>query len=341
MTTIIGGEEVTLPKMLHEYTYPELLETKDTVIDWSGIMWTGKDRKGLNAPNPNDLFKAWQKDVQRAIGRAGFLEQRVMDYFQATKYFSKPPRTQEAEELMKEMVAQYPVLKDEAAKVVEAVKAMAPRFTWSPSKIMQFDTCPYQFAAQYYYKTLPYQETDATRWGTAVHEEAERFMKGQEVKDPEAFKMVEKWVKALAKVDGERFVEHKLGVDGKLKPADYDEAEGRMILDFGIKRGNELMLYDYKTGKVKDSDTQLKIYALVMGIQHPEVQKISYKYIWLKAGVTTGGLLDRKDLLPLYKEVKAKIDKMKDCWENENFPKRKNGLCRNWCGVTECPHCGR
>ena len=54
---------------LHEYTYPELLTTDDVVIDWAGIMWAGPHRRGMNAVAPTDLWKAWQKAVQKATAR--------------------------------------------------------------------------------------------------------------------------------------------------------------------------------------------------------------------------------------------------------------------------------
>ena len=328
-------EKPSIQHYLHDYTYPQIPESVDHIIDWAGVLWAGPHRKNLNAPNPVDLWRAWQKSVQRAKD----VPQTVMDYFQATKHFTRPPKKGEGIEIM-ESLKKAGASMGLVEAVQEAVKQTQPRFTWSPSKIMQFDTCPYQFAAQYYYKTLPYQETEATIWGHRVHKQAENFMNGVEIDDIEAFKPVEKWVKTLSKIDGERFVEHKMGVSDKLIAMDYDSAEGRMILDLGIKRGDELILIDWKTGKKKDDHIQMKIYALIMAIQHPEVQKITYKYVWLKTGEATGATITRAELAPIAKNVLSKIKAMKSAWSSENFPKQKNGLCRNWCAVSECPHSG-
>jgi len=325
-------EKPSIQRYLHEYTYVELQDAQDHIIDWTGVLWAGPHRRNMNAHNPVDLWKAWQKSVQRGSS----VSQPVMDYFQATKHFTRPPNKAEGASYM-ESLKQAGVT--DTAKIVVAAQT-APRFTWSPSKIMQFETCPYQWAAQYYYKTLPYQESAATIWGTRVHQQAENFMNNEPINDPEAFVPVEKWVKALSKIDGQRFVEHKMGVDNKLQATDYDGAEGRMILDLGIKRGTELMLFDWKTGKKKDDHVQMQIYALIMAIQHPEVTKITYKYIWVKTGEVTGGEMSRQDLAPVAKNILGKLTKMREAWDNENFSKQRNGLCKNWCGVTECPHNG-
>lgn len=313
-------EKPSVQYYLHEYTYPELLEIARPVIDWTGTLWAGPNRKGMNAPNPVDLWKAWQRDTARADYK--LIPQHVMDYYQQTKGFSRPPKNGELD------LNKQPIV------------VTSPKFTWSPSKIMQFETCPYQYAAQYFYKTLPYQETEATIWGTRVHAAAEDFMNGKEITDFDAFALVEKWVKTLSKVPGERFVEHKIGVNTKGIPCDYDSAEGRMILDFGVKWDDKMLLVDYKTGKQKADDTQLKIYALFMAMAHPEVKTITYKYVWLKDNVATGGELTRADLPKIGQELSLKIKRMREAWDNEVFAQKPSGLCKRFCGCVECPHCG-
>ena len=321
-------------KYLHDFTYPELADQDTPVIDTCGIMWAGKDRRGMNAPNPIDLWKRWQKDVQKNLSEC---PQRVKEYFHATKFFSKPPKKHEAEELAKNMIHQYPKLEEETKKIIAAA---TPRFTWSPTKLQQFATCPYQFAATHYYKTLPYQETEATIWGNRVHKAAEDYLLGKGVSDPEAFKPVEKYVKFFEKVPGKRMVEEKISVDPSFKPCEYDAGEGRMIADLAILNGDHLIVADWKTGKVKDDHFQLRTYALLLAIKYPQVQKITYKYIWVKDDVVTGGELLRTELVPVAKDLKRRIEEVRSAWVNENFVARRSGLCQRYCGVTECAHCG-
>ena len=80
---------------LHDYIFTELENVEVPVIDSTGILWAGPNRKGMNAPNPIDMWKARQKSVQKNMDDC---HQRVRDYFQVTKYFSKPPKRHEAQE---------------------------------------------------------------------------------------------------------------------------------------------------------------------------------------------------------------------------------------------------
>ena len=315
-------EKPSIQHYLCEYSFPQLAEVSHPVIDWAGIIWAGPTRRGMNAPNAVDLWRAWQKDVQKAWERPGVVTPEVMDYFQRTKGFSRPPKNGEID------------LQGQEITVAQ------PKFTWSPTKLQAFDTCPYQYAAKYFYNSLPYEETEATKWGNRVHKAAEDYLKGGMPYDPEAFEQVAKWVKVIEKIPGERFVEEKISVDERLMPCDYESGEGRMIADVYVLNGENLFIADWKTGKVKDDHFQLKVYALLLALKHPQVKKITYKYIWTKTGQVTGGELVKQDLVEIAKELKAKLSLVKQAWEHENYPQRPSGLCKNWCGVTDCPHCG-
>ena len=317
---------------LYDFTFPELLETPKPVVDLGGRLWAGRDRKSdlANESYRNQLWLAWQKSFK---ADKALENEKPREYFIATRHLTKPPKAGDLDIMMQKPIESVVTL---------AAPAGPPRFTWSPSKLSQFETCPYQFAAGAYYKTMPYQETEATRWGIRVHAAAEDYMNGKPVTDPEGFKLVEKWVKYFATIEGERFVEHKMGVDRGLKPAEWDDAEGRMILDLGVlKPDGHLILVDWKTGKQKSDETQMRIYSLIMALRFPEVQKISYRYIWVKNDAATGGELLRSELGAVAKNLLEKIGVVRTAWEHENFPQTRNGLCRAWCGVTECPHCGR
>ena len=301
--------------VLHAYTltFPQLMASKDPVIDDQGRMIGGADRR---SESPHSRWLAWQKSVQFACGRPGVVTPEVMAYFQATKHLTSPP----AEE-----------------------KTYGPKFTWSPSKVMTFDTCPMKFAAESYYKTVPYEESEQSIWGTLVHRQAELFMLGEPIENESAWQIVKPYCELLARVPGQRLVEYKIALDSQWKPCEWDDGTARMILDLGIisPDGKTLKGFDWKTGKMKDDQTQMRIYAYALAILFPEVQTFDMKYIWLKDKATTGFKIERKEILPIAQDVRAKVAKMKDCWDREDFRMKKNGLCRSWCGAMDCIYNGR
>lgn len=298
--------------LAHQMTFQQMENSQASVADISGYLIGGPDRR---SETPKARFLAWQKAYQKGSQQDfSSIPQEVHDYFQATKHLTSPPG-----------------------------EPVAPKkFTWSPSKLMTFEGCPYKYAAESWYCTAPYEENAAAVWGTRVHKAAEDFMRMGTIMDLEGFEPVKQWCNLLAKVPGKRFIEHKIGVDEGFRAAEWDEAEGRMILDFGIlKDDGSLLLIDFKTGKVKYDDFQLKVYCLMMAIQHPQVQKIAYKYIWVKTGEVTGGELTRAELLPVAKDLKERIGRIKEAIAEDNFRKCKSGLCKMYCSAFDCEHNGR
>ena len=228
----------------------------------------------------------------------------------------------------------------------------APPFTWSPSKLNSFEQCGFKFAEEYYYKSIPYQETVHTIWGNKIHKEAELALKGQKSVDAEAFRAVEPYVTLLDRLPGDRLIEFRMGLTAgwkavecpniPAKPWEWGtEAKGRMTLDLGFLNGDTFKGFDWKSGKQKDEMLQLQIYALTIALLYPQVQNLELKYIWLKDRTTTGFDCSRKDLLPIFKDVKERVERMEEAWQSENWRMSPSGLCKAWCSAVKCPHCGR
>ena len=330
-------------KYLHEYTFPELLTTEETVIDWTGIMWVGKDRKGINAPNPTDLWKAWQKDVQKAGDKAGVVTPEVMGYFQATKGFSRPPKDGEINEHLFGGLIRPP-------EKTQAVAVPPFRFTWSFSQLNQFATCPFQWAEERFYHMIPRQETKQTLWGTEVHTAFEDYVNsnGQKVAPLENFMGGLKYAQGLvkAKERGAKVLcEFKMALNRKLQPVDFDspEAWARGIADIVIINGNVARIWDWKTGRQKDDNLQLLIFCAFLAQHFPELDEFQAEFVWLKTDTKVGmpRPIQRRELLEVWKRILSMVKRMEDMIATETFLKQPNGLCKEWCFARRCPHCGR
>lgn len=313
---------MTNDKYAHEMTFQELVSAGRDITDLNGRLIRRTD-------DPRQRWSAWQRDVQAASKR-GLVPRDVMDWFQATKHLTRPPTAQDINILGTARLDSRFVV----------VNPDTPKFTWSPSKLSDFETCPYMFGAKHYYKTVPYEETVHTIWGTRVHREAELYMLGKDFEDVEAFNAVQPYVRLLSQLPGERLIEHKIALDDGWKPCEWQDGTARMIVDFAVKHENTIKAFDYKTGKVKEDDSQMKIYAYALAILHPDVEVFDFKYVWIKEQKITGFRMLRRELLPVAKDIRERVKRMKQAWDSENFPMRKNGLCRQWCGAKDCAYCG-
>jgi len=214
-------------------------------------------------------------------------------------------------------------------------------FTWSFSSLTEFEICPLKMASKRFYKTVEPETTEATIWGTRVHAMAEAFMKGEEITDPEAFKVVEKWVTTLKKHPGKPYVEEMFCLDENWKLVeDREGAACTAFIDLAFINNNILNCIDFKTGRVKDDFTQLKFYCLLFALKYPEIHTFNGIFIWLKENRTTDFRIERKELLPVFKDLKARVARMKEAYDEDNFVARRNGLCRNYCETTDCSYCG-
>ena len=303
---ILPHETPSQQHYLHEYTYPELLTTDDVVIDWAGIMWAGPHRRGMNAVAPTDLWKAWQKAVQKATARPGFVTNEVMAYFQATKGFSRPPKAGELPEIETAVEKHIENVKHQTENIKEVTKK---GFSWSYSSLNQFETCPFQWAHERYYRTVQRQETEATIWGSRVHKQLEDYVNSDGTSEtPE---MGAKYAKALvlAKKKGvEVLTELQLSLDRNLKSCDWSTAWARGIADVVLIQGSTAKIWDWKTGKKKEDLTQLLIFCAFLAQIRPELKEFQAEFVWLKDDLKVGmeKPIARKDLKNVWLERQKK-----------------------------------
>lgn len=304
---------MTLP-YLHELTWDELQAvTKQgkSVIDLDGIssLWT----LGSKA-----LFTRWSKDVQTIARSDRFRELRP--------------------EVMKDF-------QDRQITLPEFTKA-PPRFTWSFSALQDFENCPLSYAEKRYYKRVKQEEAEAMRDGTLVHKAAEQYAKGEPVEDPDRLPKVKPYVDAIKSSvgDGQLLVEQELALTRGLQPTDWfgPDAWGRGVIDLAVLNGTTARVFDWKTGKLKHDDTQLRVFCAFLAQHHPHLQEFHAKFIWLKEGKVTG--LDkpllRSDLVGVWRDLLTRVTRMEQAWNSQVFQARSSGLCKRHCAVSKCPHCG-
>lgn len=215
-------------------------------------------------------------------------------------------------------------------------------FTFAPSSIEAFKTCPAQYAAKYFYKTLPYVETAAAKAGNVEHKHLELRLKNN-VALPEGYTRGEKYCKAIEAAGGETHAERELAINRDMKFVSWfaKDAYGRVKIDVASYFQTRVFIGDFKTGSVKEDSLQLKINACFLSLENRGMQEYITRYIWLKHDVTTGETFKDFQIPALWAEVFEWVHRMEKAWQEERFEPRKNGLCRNWCANSACKFCGK
>lgn len=214
------------------------------------------------------------------------------------------------------------------------------------SQLNNFETCPKKYwhlSIQRDYKEV---EGEAILYGKRVHKAFELFVRdGKPL--PQDLSHMQKYVQKFADFPGTKMVEQQLCITKDYQVThwkDWDNGWCRAVIDLALVGDKSALLVDYKTGKMKsDEFTQLKLAAALFMIHNPEVEVVDVAYLWTEAGGKTTKPerpFRRDDIPALWNELLPRTNRFQLAYENNEYPPRPSGLCRNWCIIESCPHHG-
>lgn len=212
----------------------------------------------------------------------------------------------------------------------------------SYSSLKQFDTCPRQYHEIRILKNFPKPKSEQIIWGETVHKECEAYIKENkpfEIQFPGADS-----VAALKALDGQKYCEMELAVNGHLEPVSFRDSTAiiRGIADLVILRGNKCRVVDYKTGSAKYPDvSQLELMSLLLFSKFPEVQQADGALLFLAHDTIINHVTKRENTDELWVKWFSKIKRLEQAHESGVWNPKPNGLCRKWCDVITCEHNGR
>lgn len=211
--------------------------------------------------------------------------------------------------------------------------------TWSFSSMSTFCNCPRQYALTYVTPVIPYQETEATKWGTEVHLALEEYGRDGKPLDGK-FAAFKPYADKIITLPGEKFFERQFALTRNLTPCGFDDPDAwcRGVIDLGTVDTNRAFVADYKTGKVRADSDQLKLFAAFIMQHYPDVQSVKTAYLWLAHKKTTVETYTRADLPAIWQHFMVKAARIEKAYESDKWVPRPSGLCRGWCGATK-KHC--
>ena len=204
--------------------------------------------------------------------------------------------------------------------------------TQSFSSMNTYFTCAKQYKLTYVTPVIPYQETDATRWGTEVHLALEEYCRdGKPLADK--FLPFKPYADKVMALPGEHFFEREMAIGTSFQQVSFDEPSAvlRGIIDVLVVNGDKALVADWKTGKVREDSDRLKLFALFVMTHYPEVNSVTTTYVWLAHKKTTKVTYTRDDLPGIIEHFMVKVNKIKSSYEMDRWIPKTSGLCA-WCG---------
>ena len=215
----------------------------------------------------------------------------------------------------------------------------------SYSGIKAFETCPRKYHDTKVVKLYPREETEQTLYGTALHEQAELFIKDGRPLD-QSFKFLKPTLMELSAMPGRKFPELEMAVTEALVPCDFKDPEYwcRGIADLVIVNDENLSarVFDYKSGSNKYPDTdQLMLMALLIFKHFPHVRRVSGGLLFVLKNTVQKFAMDRDKEHELWWRWRERVAKLDAAHHHNNWPEKSSGLCRKYCEVVDCHHNGR
>ena len=219
---------------------------------------------------------------------------------------------------------------------------MSRPFAWSYSALNSFETCPRQYHEMRVKKAWPDPPGEAQQFGQIVHKHLEhRIDRGQAL--PAFIQHLEPIVQKLETTKGYLQAEYKYALNAEFQPVEFfaKDAWVRAVGDVVKVHEDRAFALDWKTGKYRDGDDQLKLQSNVMFCQYPHVQTIGVVYAWVKERRTTVRTFHRSDVPTIWQEFLPRVRRMEHAFETKDFPPKPSGLCRKHCQVKSCEFWGK
>lgn len=214
---------------------------------------------------------------------------------------------------------------------------------WSYSSIKTFEQCPKKYYHLKILKDIKDSGNTATIYGQQVHQAAEDYVKdGTPI--PEKFAYIRGVVERIAKQDGKKYTEHKMGL--KKTEDGYETCEflgkdvwWRGIADVVIINGSTAYSIDYKTSKnARYADTkQLDLVAGGLFVEFPQLDTIRSALVFVVSGDVVKKDHYREHMDKYLNTFESALDRLNNAEQSAVWNAVTGPLCR-FCPVVSCEH---
>jgi len=221
-------------------------------------------------------------------------------------------------------------------------RALQKPFTWSYSKVKNYEICPKRHYETDIAKSTEPETSEKLDWGDRVHKAAAAYFE-KKTPVPDEIAVLRPWIEKIERVPGTILVERKYALDRSLNPCGYFDRNVwfRGVCDL-LKIFEDVALgIDWKTGKILRETEQLALMAACIFANHPEVQKIRTEFIWLHDDATTREDFTRADMGLMWARLLPRLAPMEYSWNTSEYLAKPNKMCASYCKVKTCVHNGK
>lgn len=210
---------------------------------------------------------------------------------------------------------------------------------WSHSSLKDYEGCARRYHEVKVLNNYPFQETEATRYGTQVHEAIEFYIRdGTPL--PAIYAQFQPVVDAMLKKPGRKYAEHEMALDIQLRPCAWKSPDAwvRGIADILIVDDDNLTAWvgDWKTGNNRYPDRDQLILMSLMVFQHfPHIRKVNSALLFIVKDDMVKMQMLREQADATWARYRERIASLETSYEHNVWNPTASPLCR-WCPVKTC-----
>ena len=213
------------------------------------------------------------------------------------------------------------------------------KVTWSHSSLKDYEGCARRYHEVKILKKYPFQETEATRYGTQLHLAAEEHIRDDKPLPPQ-FAFIQPTLDALKKKPGRKLAEQKMALDEKLYPVGWFDKTVwvRGIADLLILDDDNLTAWvvDYKTGNNKYPDReQLVLMSLMVFRHYPHIREVKSALLFVVKEDMVKHSMSVDEAEAEWWKYRERVGRIAASMEADVWNPTRTPLC-GWCPVKSC-----
>jgi len=210
---------------------------------------------------------------------------------------------------------------------------------WSHSSLKDYEGCARRYHEVKVLKKYPFQETEATRYGTDVHEAIEFYIKDN-TPIPAKYAQFKPIVDAMLQKSGRKLAEYEMALTKELKPCKWDTEDAwvRGIADILIVDDDDLTAWvgDWKTGNNRYPDRdQLVLMSLMVFAHFPHIRKVNSALLFIVKNDMVKMQMHRDQADAFWWKYRERLARLEASHANDVWNPTQTPLC-GWCQVTGC-----
>lgn len=209
---------------------------------------------------------------------------------------------------------------------------------WSYSRLEMFESCPKKFQEAVILKRFPKApQSPQQKRGEEIHKHLEDAIKGAAVA-PDVRHMTG-FLNTLTAAPWS-FSAPELEIcygEGFTKRGWWDKDVWlRIKIDFVGVAGSRALVYDWKTGKVKDPTDQLELYAAAVMTEFPRVEQCTTAFMFVDFKSKAEKTIYRNQVDYIWHGFCERAEMIQIANETNDWPAKPSKFGCRWCPVADC-----